>query len=280
MNTRCLNYSKSTTFFLVILFFWCSMYAKSSCVLVHGTWAQGESWYRPSGDFFESIKNCNEELKVVDEVISFSWSGKLGYPAQLQAAQDLAKLILEYDWVILIGHSHGATVGMISSHIISASSTNGNKSGKIKKFYALGVPVDESIVIPDMTVIKKLYNLFSFGDLVQTVNGTCDRIFSHHDRIVNISLQFCDLHPSHMQLHHPAFGMYLLKIEEFFAENGIGNFQNFIFSSPGMIHFFSYQSPRYEIQQDQMMLLKIDKRMHQLMTLAFFRGCRDDKSGD
>ena len=73
----------------------CSMYAKSACIIIHGTWAQDETWYRPGGDFFESVKSCNNEIKIVDEVISFSWSGKLGHPAQVHAAKNLANLIYE-----------------------------------------------------------------------------------------------------------------------------------------------------------------------------------------
>ncbi len=274
------NYYKLIVLFMFTAYAWCSMYTKSSCVLVHGTWAQDETWYRPGGDFFESIKSCNQELRLVDEVISFSWSGKLGYPAQLQAAQDLAQLIHAYDFTILIAHSHGATVGMMASQIIFANSTNRNNFGKIKKFYALGVPVNESVVTPAMMVIEKLYNLFSFGDLVQTVNGTCQRVFSEHDRIANISIRFCDLHPSHVQLHHPAFGMYLLKIDRFFAEKNIGSFQNFSFCVPGSISFFSYQAPRYEIEYDQIKLLNEDEQRHRLMTLAFFRGGRSNDKLD
>ena len=256
------------------------MYTKSACIIIHGTWAQNETWCSPSGDFFEAVKSCNNEIKVVDEIVSFSWSGKLGYPAQVQAAQNLAKIIEMYDFVILAAHSHGATVGMIASQIIFATSTNGNNFGKIAKFYALGAPVDQSVVTPNMYVIKKFYNLFSFGDFVQTVNGTCGRTFFEHDRIVNVSIQFNNLHPSHAQLHHPAFGIWLLKIEDFFAQNNIGNFQNFNLAKPGVVFFGNYQHPFYNLQNDQSALLELDKKIHEWTTTVFFRGGKKLESDD
>lgn len=257
---------------LISLSLHCSMYTKSACIIIHGTWAQNETWYRPTGGFFEAVKSCNNEIKIVDEIVSFSWSGKLGYPAQVEAAQDLVKFIELYDFVILIAHSHGATVGMIASHIIFENNTAGNKKSEIDKFYALGVPVDETTVIPHMYVIKKFYNIFSFGDFIQTVNGNCDRAFSAYERMVNISVQFDSLHPSHTQLHHPAFGIWLLKIEDFFAQKQIGNFEKFNFLKPGTICFSSYRHPIYSVQEDQYALLELDKKIHKWATTAFFRG--------
>lgn len=257
---------------LILLSAHYSMYTKSACIIVHGTWAQNELWYRDQGDFFEAVKLCNNEIKKVDQIIPFSWSGKLGYPAQIEAAQNLAKIINAYDFVILIAHSHGATVGMIASHIICKNNTGGNNNNKIAQFYSLGVPVRESAVTPNMIVINKFYNLFSFGDFVQTINGIYDRVFCAHDRIVNISVQFNNLHPSHTQLHHPAFGIWLLKIEDFFAQNQIGNFEHFDFSKPALVSFLSYNHPLYFIQEDQSLQLDLDKKIHELAKTAFFRG--------
>lgn len=262
-------------YFSIILIFLSvhsSMYTKSACVIIHGTWAENETWYRPCGDFFEAVKSCNNEIKIVDEVVSFSWSGKLGYPAQVQAAQSLVNFIELYDSVILIAHSHGATVGMIASQIIFKIDTSGNKKDKIAQFYSLGVPVQESIVIPNLHVIKKFYNLFSFGDFVQTINGICERTFSKQKQIANISVQYNNLHPSHTQLHHPALGIWLLKIEDFFAQSRIGNFDQFDFSKPACISFFSHNHPVYFAQEDQNLLLDLDKKIHDLAKAAFFRG--------
>ncbi len=248
-----------------------TVYTKSACIIIHGTWAQNESWYRPSGEFFQAVQSSAQELDIVDEVISFTWSGKLGDGAHYQAACDLAYVIMKYDFVILVAHSHGVTIGLISSHILSENISNCVNYEKIDKFYALGAPIHELTVTPNLNVIKKFYNLFSFGDLVQTINGSCERVFCKKDRLVNISVQLSGLHPSHSQLHHPAIGKDLLKIDEYFAKKQVGGFEKFCFNHPAMICFYPYKLPDYQIQEDQDQLLKSDKDFHRLINLAFLR---------
>tara|TARA_Y100000588_G_C14250494_1_gene923270 strand:- start:1702 stop:2508 length:807 start_codon:yes stop_codon:yes gene_type:complete len=256
---------------LLTLFTNCTLYTKSACIIVHGTWSQDSSWYRPAGDFFSALESCNKEIELVDEIIPFSWSGKLGHPAQLQAAQELEKVIQEYDFVIIVAHSHGATVGMICSQILFSNDTNGNNLAKIKRFYSLGVPVNESTVTPNMSVVKKFYNLFSFGDHVQTVHGMYERIFTNVYGIYNLSVELFGKHPSHTQLHHPAVGAFLLKIDDYFAEKKLGNFHECQSSFPGNITFFDYQYPQYHVQHNQEELLAADKQSYNLAALAFFR---------
>lgn len=254
-----------------ILFFQITVYTRSACIIIHGTWAQNETWYRPFGEFFQAVQSTAQELAIVDEVIPFSWSGQLGYLAHLQAAQELETCINQYDWVILIAHSHGATVGMISCQNLFDHCTNGNNFGKVKKFYALGVPVLESTITPSMKIIEKFYNLFSFGDLVQTVNGTCERRFCMQERLINLSVQLFDLHPSHSQLHHPAIGKDLLKIDEYLMNKRLQGFENFDFNRSAAICFYPYKLPVYKEQLNQDSLIQADKDAHRLATLAFFR---------
>ncbi len=255
--------------FCLILLFTQSLFALSACIIVHGTWAQDESWYQPHGDFFKAVYRSAQETKIVDQVVSFAWSGKLSYHFQMEAAQRLQKFIEKYDSIILIAHSHGATVAILASQLMGKNSQN---IGKIKKLYALGVPVDPSMQIyPDMRVIEKFYNLFSFGDVIQPVHGAHERCFAYHERLANISVMLDDDHPSHGQLHDPMIGKELLKIEDFFADKLLGNFENFVLHEPGLIKFFKYAAPQYFVQHDQQSLLDLDKQAQWMMTMAFFR---------
>lgn len=261
--------------FILILLFAQSLSATSACIIIHGTWAQDESWYQPEGDFFKGVYRCAQETKIVDQVVAFSWSDKLSYYFQMEAARRLQKFIEKYEFVILIGHSHGATVGILASQLMSESLQN---IGKIKKFYALGVPVDPKMQIyPDMQVIEKFYNLFSFGDFVQPVNGVHERVFTFHERLVNISVTIHDDHPSHSELHDPIIGQELLKIEDFFAHKLLGNFENFAFDQPGSIQFFKYAVPKYCVQSDQPSLLELDKQTQWMINAAFFRNQQEIK---
>ncbi len=265
-----------TMFALFIVYTEFTLYTKSACIIIHGTWAKNESWYQPDGDFFYEIETSNNYLNLTDEVIPFCWTGKLGDLAQIDAAKKLAEKILEYDFVILIGHSHGVTVGIRASIFIGKLNSYGKFSEKIKKFYALGVPVDsECKVYPDMSVIGRFYNLFSFGDIIQPVHGLHERCFNEHKNITNIAVQLDDLHPSHSELHHPAIGKHLLVIPDFYAIKKIGNFENFEHNHPAEIFFFSKKNPQYKFQDDQKKRLETDKIAFELFQYAFFRSNRD-----
>lgn len=267
-------------YFSFTLFFWCSMYTKSACVIIHGTWASGERWYRQGGDFFEAVSSAVMEHNFVDETISFSWSGKLGQPSQLEAAAQLVKIINRYEYVILVGHSHGVTVGIIASQLLGLKNSKSPNYYKIKQFYALGVPVDRTRVIyPDMSVVGLFYNLFSFGDYIQPVNLMYDRVFADHPRIANISVQINKEHPSHGGLRSYAIGKDLLKIHTYFGAKKINNFENFSCILPGMIKFFSYGLPYYEVEHNQKDTIELDKIVHDLATKAFFRSLQLDDAG-
>lgn len=262
--------NKSLIFLLIVCVR--TLFSTSACIIIHGTWAQNESWYQPHGNFFKSVQRCAQELREVDVVLPFTWSGKLSYASQWEAANNLIKLIELYDHVILIGHSHGATVGIIASQMIGKSNFIEKNQFKIKKFYALGVPVEKTgKIYPDMSVVGIFYNFFSFGDYIQPINGAFGRIFALHERLANISVMFGDDHPSHGQLHDPLIGKELLKIEQYFADNCLGNFDNFSCQEPGLIQFFEYDLPWYSLHHDQKSLIELDKKVQYMMTMAFLR---------
>lgn len=272
-----MKYSRIIAIFtLFTLYTQYTLYTKSSCIIVHGTWAQNESWYQAGGDFFHEIEISNQYLNLVDEVVSFSWSGKLGDLAQIEAGRNLAKKILEYDFVILIGHSHGVTVGVLASIFMSKINSDGKFFNKIKKFYALGVPVDSACKIyPDMSVIGSFYNMFSFGDIIQPVHGIYERCFKEHKNITNIAIQLDNVHPNHFELHHPAIGKHVLAIPEFYKNKKIGNFENFQDNHPAEISFFSLKNPCYVFQDDQQKRLETDKIALELFQQAFFRSSKN-----
>jgi hypothetical protein len=257
---------------ILILSLFSLISAKSACIIIHGTWAQNETWHGPDGDFFKSVDRCAKELEIVDEVISFCWSGKLSYASQWQAAKNLVKIISCYDSVILIGHSHGVTVGIIASQILGQKNSSRQNLYKIDKFYSLGVPVDKTQAIyPDMSVIGTFYNFFSFGDYIQLVNGLHVRVFAPHERLINISVLFDDHYPSHGQLHDAWIGKELLKIDQFFKIRCLGNFNNFCLNKPSCIQFFTHDLPWYQLQPDQSKLLEFDEKVQRMMTAALFR---------
>lgn len=261
------------------LFFVYSVYTRSACVIVHGTWASGASWYRSGGDFFEAVAQTACKFSIVDCIVSFTWSGDLGSMPQWQAACELIEMMAQYDEVILIAHSHGATVGILASRMIGKKITGKKFTTKIKKFYALGVPVDPTGVnYPDMSVIEGFYNLFSFGDIIQPVQGLYHRVFElSHPAAVNICVRYKDCHPSHSQLHGPIIGNHLLCIPEVYAAMKFANFDTFTYSVPGQIFFDTKLLPYYCVQPNQFDLIASDKIATQLMREAFMKKIPQDE---
>lgn len=241
------------------------------CIVVHGTWAKDAQWWRPGGDFFESLKK--DALTFCDDVVGFSWSGQNSKHDRRTAAKRLAEVIKQYDQVTIVAHSHGATVGILASRYLSKNYAIYQEQNrfKIAKFYALGVPVDQYDGFPDMNVIGEFYNLFSFNDQVQPVFGMFERTFTQHERIANLSVMLNGKGPTHSQLHDPLIGRDLLKIVDYLFDYMINDFESFSFWRPGLIHFSDDALPSYSYDRDREYLLSCDKDMVELLMLALTR---------
>ena len=89
----------------------------TTCILVHGTFAQDSEWWQPGGDFHDYF-----EAQVRTDLYSandrFSWSG--GYTDAARAAGGVELR----DWVTVhqlngldvFAHSHGGSVAMLATH--------------------------------------------------------------------------------------------------------------------------------------------------------------------
>lgn len=241
--------------------------SKSACIIVHGTWASKAKWHQPGGSFYENIL-CSAKKRGIDDVVSFFWSGKNSNKKRNNAAIGLCQLILQYDSVVIVAHSHGATVGIIASHILY---DQWRETGyKIKKFYALGVPVNKYDHFPNMHVIEKFYNLFSFADDVQPVFGIFGRTFFLHDRVANLSIQINGKEPNHSQIHHEIVGRDLLGIDECFSQKTTKRSRrlqsdSFSFVHPGKLYFFDEVEPQYEYDYQREELIAQDEKFMRLM---------------
>lgn len=227
-------------------------------ILIHGTWAIESSWSQVQGSFFESL---NTALKIIGaKLVNFSWTGNLNHQSRMQAGINLAKLIESYPdntKISLIGHSHGANVGIIASNILGQNTKNNNK---IKTFYALGVPVDTKRYMPDMSVIKYFYSFFSFNDFVQPVLGLYGRMFPEHEKIANIRTLVKDKEPGHTQLHSIPVGLWLPLIHKYLACKKINNFDQFDFKMPMLINFYKSKPPVYSIDYNREKALLEDQK--------------------
>src|SRR5581483_3777983 len=93
-----------------------TLYPQHVYIIIHGTWSLENTWYIPGGDFFDALERKAKEQH--DSVVPFCWNGKNSIEDREKAAHNLAKVIDSYaadTLIMLIGHSHGGTVALLSS---------------------------------------------------------------------------------------------------------------------------------------------------------------------
>jgi hypothetical protein len=104
-------------------------------ILVHGTFAAHFDWYKPGGEFYDAICIAGKErFGDLCEITPFRWTGYLGCMARVEAATELAELILNSKKkVYTVGHSHGGNVINLASQILELVMEPTSKENRIKK---------------------------------------------------------------------------------------------------------------------------------------------------
>lgn len=247
------NISRPLKLFLTICYL-SSAYAQEYYIIVHGTWAQHESWAQPGGDFFEELQQTvGPEVRVVP----FSWSGKNNHTERCRAAERLATFLKKFPdsiSVTLIAHSHGANVCFLASQMLTSNRP-------IKCLYALGAPIDLLHYQPNMAVIHNLYNIFSFGDPVQTVSGYFERALPPHAHIFNILLTIDETRPNHAELHCPLVAHWLPTVP-FLCAQTVGSRDPWY----GSLILHAQKPPFYCINNELPELLENEKKLYAVLS--------------
>ena len=142
---------------------WGGSQAASLTMIIHGTGASKDSWWRPTGQFAQDVHAVTGDVYQFDDY--FRWTGKNRNADRHQAAADLK------DWVDahlqpngdlrVIAHSHGGNVAMLATRLgLSAA-----------QLILLGTPMRTEYV-PAMDEIARLDNVYAPQDVVQSPGGT------------------------------------------------------------------------------------------------------------
>ncbi len=248
-----------------------AQYLTTVFIIIHGTWAAKEPWPMPEGDFFQQVeKQCKKDEKV----ISFHWTGTLSSNARRSAAQSLVKLIESYPpktKFVVAGHSHGGNVGVIASQLLGQKK---DRKHHIHTLINLATPVDADYYMPDMSVIRYVFNFFSFSDRVQSVFGFFQYEYPPHDRIANIRISLNGLGTSHSEAHDPIIGKWLPHLERLLLDNDPEHpsFSNFNFKQEGIIHFVDNRPPIFAFDTEREFLREIEKFIeHNRIVAAIIR---------
>jgi len=133
-----------------------------TALLVHGTWARGNEWWRPGGTFHDYVRR-EVRPDLYSDADRFDWSGGYSDRARAVAAGDLRQWVRSHDLegLDLFCHSHGASVAMLAS-----------QSGlRIGTLVVLSCPVHRPKYWPDFTHVGRVISVRVKLDLVILLDG-------------------------------------------------------------------------------------------------------------
>ncbi len=147
-------------------------------LLVHGTFARNEPWWRRGGDFYSYLLNQGVRPDLYAGQDPFEWSGAYSDAARAIAADELKNWVGGHNIQkpYLITHSHGGSVAMLASQ-------NGLEIGPLA---LLSCPVHFPKYMPDFNRVGKIVSIHVKFDWVILLDGGGQRF--NHPKIKEIVL--------------------------------------------------------------------------------------------
>jgi hypothetical protein len=147
-------------------------------LLVHGTFARNEPWWRSGGDFYNYLLNQGVRPDLYAGQDPFEWSGGYSDAARAMAADDLKNWLGAHNIQkpYLITHSHGGSAAMLASQ-------NGLEIGPL---VLLSCPVHFPKYMPDFNRVGKIVSIHVKFDWVILLDGGGQRF--NHPKIEEIVL--------------------------------------------------------------------------------------------
>ena len=158
-------------------------------LLMHGTWAANEEWWKPGGDFHTYLLNgIRPDLYASAD--AFSWSGIYSEAARAIAAMELQAWLSGHSIQnpYLLTHSHGGSVAMLATQ-------NGLNTGPL---VLLSCPV-HSIYSPDFSRTGPIVSIRVKLDLVILADGGAQRFTDPRIKEKILPIWF-----NHSATHDPA----------------------------------------------------------------------------
>lgn len=171
-------------------------------IIVHGAFAAGDTWWRPSGVFGRYIDERTGDLYRGADF--FRWSGGGFHPDRLAAATALLAWVRQHPAGALdvISHSHGGNIVFLATQM----------GLEIRKHVSLATPICLDY-FPDLRRIGILHNVISLADIIQvpasyigvTHRGDGRSLADSHQLVNHLATRNSGgSAPSHSELHDPA----------------------------------------------------------------------------
>lgn len=131
--------------------------ASHTAMLIHGTFALGNAWWQPGGDFHSYLLNAiRPDLYRNND--RFAWSGGYSTAARELGADDLVRWVNNHNeqGLDLFTHSHGGNLAMLASH-------KGLRTGEL---VLLSCPVHFKRYQPEFSQVGKVVSIRVRLDLI------------------------------------------------------------------------------------------------------------------
>lgn len=159
-------------------------------LMVHGTWARNNDWWKPGGDFHTYIKK-----KVDSSLYSagdfYFWSGDWSDFARADGALRLINWVSLHglDGLDLFTHSHGGNVAMLAN----------KRSLRIGRLVMMSCPVHKGKYWPDFSRLGKAVAIGTRMDLVILADGGGQRFDDPRIQEITLPIWFT----GHSATHDP-----------------------------------------------------------------------------
>ena len=160
-----------------------------TCLLVHGTWARGNEWWQPSGDFHTYILN-EVRPDIYSQPDRYDWSGGYSDEARSIAADRLENWVTDrqLNGLDLFCHSHGGSVAMEANHA----------SLQMNQLVLLSCPVHSDKYLPNFNQVNDVVSIRVKLDLVILADFGGQRFRDNRIRENKLPIWF-----NHSASHHP-----------------------------------------------------------------------------
>lgn len=193
-------------------------------ILIHGTMASPNHmalygnkshWCYPGHKSFEALKKITHA-----SIICCPWSGGIDVSALVAGAKKLIVLLQKHastHTIHIVAHSNGGNVALLALDLLAR---NSNRK-IVDELILLGTPIYLHRYPESIKAAHRIYNLFSYGDVIQPVFGNYERLLPEQAHIFNIQVTFNGAQALHNQLYKAEIVQLIPHFHKLFEKKGI-----------------------------------------------------------
>lgn len=191
-------------------------------ILIHGSFASPKHmmaygnrlhWCQPGHKSFELLKKITSA-----RIINHPWSGGIHLSSLIAGAKELIVLIKQHaptHTIHIVAHSNGGNVALLALDELARNAT----TVIVDELIVLGTPIHFNWYPKSINAVRRIYNLFSYGDIIQPVFGNYERLLPEHNHVFNIQVKMNNKPATHNELYRSPIIQLIPQFRHLFAKN-------------------------------------------------------------